>query len=97
MTATRKPRPTYLDRAAVGAMIAEAVGVERARSDQALAGVMLALGGAAQAMEGMADALLQAEQTLELHDGLLRSMAEIVATGLDLTQAAEAPAETAPN
>ncbi len=58
---------------------------------------MLALGGAAQAMEGMADALLQAEQTLELHAGLIGPMAEVFAAGLDLTQAAEAPAETAPN
>ena len=96
MTITRKT-PEYLTRAEAESMIAAAIEAERARSDQALAAVMLALGGAAQAMEGMADALLQAEQTLELHDGLLRSMAEIVATGLDLTQAAEAPAETAPN
>ena len=97
MATARKPRPDYLTRAAVESMIAEAVGVERARSDQALAGVMLALGGAGQAMEGMADALLQAEQTIELHAGLLGPMAEVFAAGLDLTQAAEAPAETAPN
>ena len=97
MPTARKPRPEYLDRAAVEAMIAEAIATERARSDQALVGAMLALGAVGQAMPSMADALLQAEQTLELHDGLLRSMAEIVATGLDLTQAAEAPAETAPN
>ena len=92
-----RKRPAHLDRAAVEAMIATAIAVERERSDQAIAGLALALGGAAQAMEGMADALLQAEQTLELHAGILGPMAEVLATGLELTQAAEAPAETAPN
>ncbi len=97
MATARKPRPEYLDRAAVEAMIADAVAAERVRSEQVTAGLLLAFGGAAQAMEGMADALLQAEQTLELHAGLIGPMAEVFAAGLDLTQAAEAPAETAPN
>ena len=96
MTITRMT-PEYLTRAEAESMIAAAIEAERARSDQALAAVMLALGGAAQAMDGMGYALLQAEQTIELHAGLIGPMAEVFAAGLDLTQAAEAPAETAPN
>lgn len=90
-------KPEYLDRATVEAMIAEAVAAERERSDQAIAGVMLAFGGAAQAIEGMANALLQAEETLELHSGILGPMAEVFAAGMGLTEAAEAPAETVSN
>ena len=96
MTA-RNPKPTALTRAEVEAMIAEAVAAERARNDQALAGVMLALGGAAQAMGEMADALMAAGDTLDRHSTLLEPMAAAFAAGVAMEDAAEAPAETAPN
>ena len=97
MTTARKPRPVFLTRDEVVEMIAEAVAAERARSDQALAGVMLALGGAAQALDRLGDAVEEAGRTLDVHAGLIGPMAECFAAGLDLNQAAEAPAETTPH
>ena len=79
MAATRKPSPTYLDRATVEAMIAEAVAVERERSEKAIASVMLALGGAAQALDMMGDALADAGRALDQHAGLIGPMAEAFA------------------
>ena len=87
----RKPRPEPLDRATVEAMIAEAVAAERARSDQALAGVMLALGGAAQSMDQIGEAMAEVAQTLDLHEELIRPMANAFAAGLDDVDAADSP------
>ena len=91
MHTPRKPRPTYITRADAEAMIAEAVAAERTRNEQALAGLLLALGGAGQAMGEMAEALADAGRTLDLHASLIGPMADAFAAGADMAAAAEAP------
>ena len=96
MNTTRKTRPEYLTRGEAETLIADAIGAERERSERAMAAVMLALGGAAQALDRLGDAVVEAGRTLDLHSSLIGPMAEAYAAGMDMTEASGA-APAVPN
>ena len=85
---TRKSRPVYITRDEAEAMIAAAVAAEQDRNDKAMAAVMLALGGFAQVIDNMGDALGQAGRTLDLHADVIAPMADAFAAGLAMQSAA---------
>lgn len=91
MPTTRKPRPEYLTLDEVAEMIAEAVAVERARNDQALAGVMLALGATAQSLEATGDVIIDMRQVLNRHTDFIDPMAAAFAASLGLDTASRLP------